>query len=350
MAGKKPTKPAENPLADLSLKLQSPEPQAPAPSPVPAPKAPEPQPDPDNQPPPAKPPPVTEAPAPVPPAADPAPAPSEPPAPAASAPVRSMAPRGPSPLKLLLKLADIMSDLNWVEKRGRNAHFNYDYATESDILAAIRPRLAEKKIFVQTLIEDETITPSGKATNAGVPIMRHRVQLLVIFHDAESGETLDVIGVGYSLDDSDKGFYKAYTGAVKYVFSKTFLVSTGDDPEAEGSEERDEKKKAKREKGAAENQRQDPGRGGNQSLPPEGEQFTVDGPVGAYVRGTTRDQKPRYEFTLTGIGKASTIDVKLGEYLIKASGSGMAFRWSLVRSGSFLNLKGAEPLEAERPY
>ncbi len=37
--------------------------------------------------------------------------------------------------------------------------------------------------------------------------------------------------VGQGLDNADKGYYKAYTGAVKYFLMKTFMISTGDDPE-----------------------------------------------------------------------------------------------------------------------
>jgi hypothetical protein len=36
---------------------------------------------------------------------------------------------------------------------------------------------------------------------------------------------------GQAADNGDKALYKAMTGAVKYWLYKTFLVSTGDDPE-----------------------------------------------------------------------------------------------------------------------
>jgi hypothetical protein len=258
--------------------------------------------------------------------------------------VHTAARRGPPPLKLLAKLAAIMADLNWVEKRGRNVHFNYDYATESDILAAIRPRLAEAGIFVQTIVEAESATPTGKESQNGAKMMRHRVQLLHIFYDSASGESLEGVGIGYSNDDSDKGFYKAYTGAVKYFFAKTFLVSSGDDPENEGPEERAAKKAARAKQEPAAGQAAGPQRSGGNSLPPEGTTFTVDGPVGAFERAKTKDHKPRYIFHLTGVGKASTIDIKLAEGLIKEKESGMRFRWKLVRAGSFLNLQGVDPI------
>ena len=39
--------------------------------------------------------------------------------------------------------------------------------------------------------------------------------------------------MGAGDDGADKGLYKAYTGAVKYFLMKTFLIPTGDDPEAD---------------------------------------------------------------------------------------------------------------------
>ncbi len=272
-------------------------------------------------------------------------------APPASAPIRARFLRGPSPLKLLIKLADVMADLNWVEKRGHNAHFNYDYATESDILAAIRPRLAEKKIFVQTLVQKESESPTGKKTRDGADIFRNRVELLIIFHDAESGETMDIIGIGYSQDDADKGFYKAYTGAIKYAFAKTFLISTGDDPEEAGTpEEREAAKKAKKEKQAAA-KTNGPGQGGPQRSgdhvqTDENGAFTVTSLIEKYTTKPVSGNNTQVSFQIPNVGNASTIDRDLAAKLMREKGTGMLVRWKLTRKGSFINIASAEILAA----
>lgn len=251
--------------------------------------------------------------------------------------------RGAPPLKLLKKLADIMADLNWVEKRGHNSHFGYDYATESDILAAIRPRLAGAGIFVHTIVESETATPTGKTTRDGGVIMRHRVQLLHIFNDSESGETLEGVGIGYSNDDSDKGFYKAYTGAVKYFFAKTFLVSTGDDPENLNPEEREAAKKARKEK-----QQTDPGPAGprrseNAVQTPEGE-FTVVSTVDRTDEKKVSGGKIQYRFVIPNVGTVSTVSKPLADKVLREKGTGMPVRFHISRNGSWLNLENAEVL------
>jgi hypothetical protein len=51
------------------------------------------------------------------------------------------------------------------------------------------------------------------------------------FACADTGATYTVSWMGAGSDKSDKGLYKAYTGAVKYLLMKTFLISTNDDPE-----------------------------------------------------------------------------------------------------------------------
>jgi hypothetical protein len=60
-----------------------------------------------------------------------------------------------------------------------------------------------------------------------------RVTMRFRFIDADTGESIESVFLGEGQDKGDKAFYKAYTGAVKYVLMKTFLVATGDDPEAD---------------------------------------------------------------------------------------------------------------------
>ena len=51
------------------------------------------------------------------------------------------------------------------------------------------------------------------------------------FVDIESGESIGDFACGQGADKGDKGVYKAITGAIKYVYMKTFNIPTGDDPE-----------------------------------------------------------------------------------------------------------------------
>lgn len=140
---------------------------------------------------------------------------------------------------LVGKLSQIMAETPWVEKKGRNSFFNYDYAKESDILDAVREKLAAHGIFVFTSIESMDFRETSKRTRDGSPINLVFVKTKHIFSDADSGESVEVFGFGSGEDSGDKAIYKAITGAMKYFVSKNFLMSTGDDPE------RDEEKEGK---------------------------------------------------------------------------------------------------------
>jgi hypothetical protein len=140
----------------------------------------------------------------------------------------------PKPKSLAAKLAEVMAAVERIPKRGRNTFHNYEYATEADIVAAIRKELAERKVILLPAVLDETRVPVGEKGS-------HLTTLSLEFEflDGESGESIRKPWKGYGTDKDDKGGYKAMTGGEKYFLLKTFLIPTGDDPEADKGQERD---------------------------------------------------------------------------------------------------------------
>ncbi len=123
------------------------------------------------------------------------------------------------------KMAKVMEKISRVPKNGKNLHFGYDYVTEADLTDHIRPILAEEGIaFTSTVLETNKV-PTEKDS------MLSTVKMLFRLIDAEDGSNIESVFLGEGIDKGDKGFYKAYTGCVKYFLMKTFLVATGDDPE-----------------------------------------------------------------------------------------------------------------------
>jgi len=123
------------------------------------------------------------------------------------------------------KMARVMEKISRVPKNGKNLHFGYDYVTEADLTDHIRPILAEEGIaFTSTVLETNKV-PTEKDS------MLSTVKMLFRLIDAEDGSNIESVFLGEGIDKGDKGFYKAYTGCVKYFLMKTFLVATGDDPE-----------------------------------------------------------------------------------------------------------------------
>lgn len=120
------------------------------------------------------------------------------------------------------KLAEVMGAVNRVAKHGRNDFHKYDYATEADIVEAVRGELSARKVVLIPSIAEWT--QNGTLTALSVDFT---------FIDGESGESHTSRWLGMGDDKGDKGAYKAMTGATKYFLLKTFLIPTGDDPEGD---------------------------------------------------------------------------------------------------------------------
>jgi len=131
------------------------------------------------------------------------------------------------PKNLVIKLCEILGDVDRVPKRGRNEFHKYDYVMEPDLVEAVRQKLAERHVFLLSSVEE--LRREDTLTEAKVKFT---------FLDGDTGESLSFYYVGQGDDKGDKGAYKAYTGALKYAIMKNFLVPTGDDPEADTETDR----------------------------------------------------------------------------------------------------------------
>lgn len=137
---------------------------------------------------------------------------------------------------LVRKLSEVMAAVKRIPKNGVNRFHNYKYAMESDVLDVVRDELSKRNVMMLPRVLSEKI--ASHATKSGGAEYIGTVTVCFDFHDGDSGETLPVITVGQGQDAGDKSFYKALTGATKYALMKTFLIPTGDDPDADESTDR----------------------------------------------------------------------------------------------------------------
>jgi hypothetical protein len=131
------------------------------------------------------------------------------------------------------KVAEIMAAVSHVEKRGRNAFHNYDYATEADVVAAIRNEMASRNLVLIPAVtgwEEKEI----QARNGVDQVVHARMTMTFVCGD--TGAKLVFQWAGAGLDRGEKGLYKAMTGGEKYFLLKTFLLPTGDDPERDDAQ------------------------------------------------------------------------------------------------------------------
>lgn len=138
------------------------------------------------------------------------------------------------PLSIYARMAGIMSQISRMQKTGHNKFQNYDFATDADVLDELRGKLAEANIaFLPSMVKSEQVigeTKKGDPTTHTVCYFEFR------FFCGYTGEVIVALWQGEATDNSDKGINKAATAAEKYFLMKTFMISTGNDPDAESPE------------------------------------------------------------------------------------------------------------------
>lgn len=138
------------------------------------------------------------------------------------------------PTALLKKLAAIMAETDYIQKDKTVAFLStkYRYASEQAIKEKLHPLLVKHGVlFFPSDIRQELIPPSVEKGE-----WFSNVTVEFTFIDSETGEMLRGSGTGTGSDKGDKAVYKAITGAIKYILTTTFLIPTGDDPEADSGE------------------------------------------------------------------------------------------------------------------
>lgn len=140
-------------------------------------------------------------------------------------------------LKILTKLHSIQSKIEKMEKDGKNSFQHYNYLSETQITIKMKHLLDEQKVL---FIPSSKVIGSKEWDNSkGVKQILTGVEVSYRFYDVDSGEFIEGVAAGQGVDSGDKGVYKAITGAIKYIYMKTFNIPTGDDPEKD-----DDQKKA----------------------------------------------------------------------------------------------------------
>lgn len=145
--------------------------------------------------------------------------------------------------KLVKKLAKVMDEVKYIQKRGFNKFHKYKYATESDVSEKVREVLAEQNVVMLPDVVEHTSREHKNLKGNTEYIATVKVKFT--FVDGETGEQLSIHSVGEGQDSGDKAVYKAITGAQKYALMKAFMIPTGDDPEADdGVDERNADKES----------------------------------------------------------------------------------------------------------
>lgn len=133
--------------------------------------------------------------------------------------------------KIAKKLVAVMNECSHVAKNGLNTYHNYKYATAEDVLQRVNESLTKNKIasIVCPTLESLKDVTNLKGNTEHLATVTVQIHLI----DSESGESVDLFGIGSGQDAADKAVMKAQTAAIKYAFMLSLCIATGDDPEAD---------------------------------------------------------------------------------------------------------------------
>lgn len=133
--------------------------------------------------------------------------------------------------KIAKKLVNVMTECSHIAKNGLNNYHQYKYATAEDVLLKVNSALAKNKIASIVIPEIASMVDVTNLKGNTEHLVTVNVQIKLI--DSESGECVDLFGIGSGQDAGDKAVMKAQTAAIKYAYMMSLCIATGDDPEAD---------------------------------------------------------------------------------------------------------------------
>lgn len=133
--------------------------------------------------------------------------------------------------KIAKKLVNVMIECGHIAKNGLNSYHQYKYATAEDVLLKVNSALTKNKIASVVIPEIASMVDVINLKGNTEHLVTVNVQIKLI--NSESGECVDLFGIGSGQDAGDKAVMKAQTAAIKYAYMMSLCIATGDDPEAD---------------------------------------------------------------------------------------------------------------------
>ena len=142
---------------------------------------------------------------------------------------------------LYAKMSKIMSEVTYIQKDKKNEFHKYSYASEEAIKKAVQKELIKNKVLF--MVTNTKILDRAKSVNErGKETTLTTLEVKYEFVDTDTGAKISGTYHGEGQDPLDKGVYKALTGALKYIITSHFLIPTGNDPEDDSQDPKDDKK------------------------------------------------------------------------------------------------------------
>ena len=152
-------------------------------------------------------------------------------------------PESTAPIKLLVKLNLVMSEVGYMQKKGKAqaGSFSFTYVGEAQLKEKIQPLLIKHKLICIPIAASlrRELHEFDKYDSKGTVLGRDRecfadVEMTFRIFDCESGEYIDgqFCGTGHDKP-GDKAVNKAETSAERDFIKAVFFIPTGTEPETD---------------------------------------------------------------------------------------------------------------------
>jgi len=145
-------------------------------------------------------------------------------------------------LNLYQKIQAVSNEVMNIEKDMTVGSGSYSYKAVSDNAVTLQVKKAETKYNLlsipikQECVHSEVLKVVKNGKESIVHINDIKMTLRIIDLDKVE-DFVDIESYGKGLDNGDKGFGKASTYARKYALLNAYKIATGEDPDAEKSED-----------------------------------------------------------------------------------------------------------------
>jgi len=135
------------------------------------------------------------------------------------------------------KMISVMKECSYIEKDGTNSFHKYKYVSSNAVLQKVNDALVNHRVasFTRTRI----ISAEVATTNKGAQEKFVTAEAIITLVNADASEDkMEISAIGSGQDAGDKAVAKAQTMAIKYAWTMTLNISTGDDPEKDEQTDR----------------------------------------------------------------------------------------------------------------
>lgn len=160
---------------------------------------------------------------------------------------------------LYQKIQSVSNKVKNIEKNMTVGTGNYQYKAVSDLDVTLAIKDAETEFGLvsipmkQELISHEIVKTISKDGKEGITYVDNIKMTVKIVDLDDTTQFIEIESFGKGIDSGDKGFGKASTYARKYALLNAYKIATGEDPDAQKSQQQESPKTPSEKRIAVEN-------------------------------------------------------------------------------------------------